>query len=107
MPPSRTNAGTIRNPPPTPTRPVTAWRMIVTMLTFQTDGDKVLPTIFVLQTVITISVMLMVHWFMRERQLADVIGRLSRAVIGLVWGVMLMLIIITQGGSDAFIYFQF
>lgn len=85
----------------------TAWRMIVTMLTFQTDGDKVLPTVFVLQTVITISIMLMVHWFMRERQLADVIGRLNRAVIGLVWGIMLMLIIITQGGSDAFIYFQF
>jgi alginate O-acetyltransferase complex protein AlgI len=84
-----------------------AWRMIITMLTFQTDGDKVLPTVFVLQTVITISIMLMVHWFMRERQLADVIGRLNHAVIGLVWGVMLMLIIITQGGSDAFIYFQF
>ena len=85
----------------------TAWRMIITMLTFQTDGDKVLPTIFVLQTVITISILLMVHWFMRERQLADVIGRLNRVVIGLVWGIMLMLIIITQGGSDAFIYFQF
>jgi hypothetical protein len=25
----------------------------------------------------------------------------------LIWGVMLTLIIITQGGSDAFIYFQF
>jgi hypothetical protein len=24
-----------------------------------------------------------------------------------IWGVMLTLIIITQGGSDAFIYFQF
>jgi alginate O-acetyltransferase complex protein AlgI len=84
-----------------------AWRMIVTMLTFVTDGEKVLPTIFILQTVITIGVMLVVHWRMRNRQLQEEIGRLPVWLTGLVWGVMLTLIIITQGGSDAFIYFQF
>ncbi len=84
-----------------------AWRMIVTMLTFVTDGEKVLPTIFILQTVITIGVMLVVHWRMRNRQLKEEIGRLPAWLTGLVWGVMLTLIIITQGGSDAFIYFQF
>jgi hypothetical protein len=84
-----------------------AWRMIVTMLTFVTDGEKVLPTVFILQTVITIGVMLVIHWRMRERQLADVVGRLPAWLTGIIWGVMLTLIIITQGGSDAFIYFQF
>jgi hypothetical protein len=84
-----------------------AWRMIVTMLTFVTDGEKVLPTVFILQTVITIGVMLVIHWHMRNRQLADVIGRLPVWLTGFAWGIMLMLIIITQGGSDAFIYFQF
>ena len=84
-----------------------AWRMIVTMLTFVTDGEKVLPAVFVWQTFITIGIMLLIHWRMRDRQLHDVIGRLPAWLTGLVWGVMLKLIIITQGGSDAFIYFQF
>ncbi len=84
-----------------------AWRMIVTMLTFVTDGEKVLPTVHVLQTVITIGIMLLVHWYMRERKLDEVIGRLPAWLTGLVWGAMLTVIIITQGGSDAFIYFQF
>ena len=84
-----------------------AWRMIVTMLTFVTDGEKVLPTVFILQTVITIGIMLVIHWRMRDRNLADVIGRLPVWLTGFAWGIMLMLIIITQGGSDAFIYFQF
>jgi len=84
-----------------------AWRMIVTMLTFATDGEKVLPTIHILQTVITIGIMLVIHWYMRERKLDEVIGRLPTWLLGLVWGAMLTVIIITQGGSDAFIYFQF
>ena len=85
----------------------TAWRMITTMLTFVTSGEKILPTVLVLQTVITTAVMLAIHWWMRNRRLDEVIDRLPAWFTGLVWGVMLMLIIITQGGSDSFIYFQF
>jgi len=85
----------------------TAWRMIVTMLSFVTDGQRVLPTIHVLETVVTIGVMLVIHWYMRERKLHEVIGRLPTWILGPAWGVMLTLIVITQGGSDAFIYFQF
>jgi alginate O-acetyltransferase complex protein AlgI len=85
----------------------TAWRMIVTMLTFVTSGDKVLPTIYILETMVTIIIMLAVHWYMRNRRLDEVIGRLPAWLTGLAWGVMIFIIIITQGGSDAFIYFQF
>jgi alginate O-acetyltransferase complex protein AlgI len=85
----------------------TAWRMIVTMLTFVTSGDKVLPTIYILETMVTIIIMLAVHWYMRNRRLDEVIGRLPVWLTGLAWGVMIFIIIITQGGSDAFIYFQF
>ena len=85
----------------------TAWRMIVTMLTFVTDGEKILPTIYILETTVTIGLMLVVHWYMRDRKLHEVIGRLPTWFVGIAWGVMLTLIIITQGGSDAFIYFQF
>jgi alginate O-acetyltransferase complex protein AlgI len=85
----------------------TAWRMIDTMLTLELDGKKVLPLIHVLETTITIGVMLLIHWRMRERKLHEVIERLPGWLIGLTWGVLLTLIVITQGGSDAFIYFQF
>ena len=81
--------------------------MIVTMLTFVTDGEKVLPTVHVIETVATIGIMLVIHWRMRNRRLSEEIGRLPAWLTGLIWGVMLTLIIITQGGSDAFIYFQF
>jgi alginate O-acetyltransferase complex protein AlgI len=84
-----------------------AWRMIVTMLTFVTDGEKVLPTVHVIETVITIGIMLVIHWRMRERKLDEVVGRMPVWLTGIVWGAMITLIIITQGGSDAFIYFQF
>ena len=85
----------------------TAWRMIVTMLTFVTDGEKVLRTAFVVQTIVAVGTMLVIHWRMRERKLDEVVGRMPAWLVGVVWGAMLTLIIITQGGSDAFIYFQF
>jgi len=84
-----------------------AWRLVVTMLTFVSDGKKVLPTSMIVQTVVTIGLMLLVHWWMRERRLDEVVSGLPTWLTGLVWGLMLVLILITQGGSNAFIYFQF
>ena len=85
----------------------TASRMIDTMLTFNTDGLVVLPRILMIQTIVTISAMLVAHWYMRNRKLDEVIGRMPAWLTGLVWGVLLTLIVISQGGSAAFIYFQF
>ena len=55
----------------------------------------------------TIGIMLVVHWYMRNRKLDEVIGAMPVWLVGLGWGVLITLIVITQGGSDAFIYFQF
>lgn len=85
----------------------TAWRLIDTMLTFETAGEKVLPAVFITQTVMTIVAMLAIHWYMRERRLDEVVARVPGWLGGIIWGAMLMVIVITQGGSDAFIYFQF
>jgi hypothetical protein len=51
--------------------------------------------------------LLAVHAYMRERQLHAEVQRLPAALTGLLWGTMAFLIAITQGGGDAFIYFQF
>jgi alginate O-acetyltransferase complex protein AlgI len=85
----------------------TAWRLIDTMLTFDLDGERVLWTIDLLVVPAVVGGMLLVHWFMRNRHLHEVVQAIPRWLTGVAWGVMLWLIIIAQGQSDAFIYFQF
>ncbi len=85
----------------------TAWRMLDTMLTFETSGAKVLPTIDIIQVTAVIAVLLAAHGFMRNRVLHEVVAAAPRWLVGVTWGAMLWFIIITQGQSDAFIYFQF
>ena len=85
----------------------TAWRLLDTMLTFDLHGERVLWTVEVLTVSIVTVSMLCIHWYMRNRRLDLVVGAAPRWLIGLVWGIMLWAIVTTQGGSDAFIYFQF
>ncbi|PKM09439.1 MAG: membrane-bound O-acyltransferase family protein, partial [Gammaproteobacteria bacterium HGW-Gammaproteobacteria-7] len=85
----------------------TAWRMLDTMLSFELDGKKVLPTIDIVQVTGVTLAMLIVHALMRDRSLHEVVERAPRWLIGVLWGAMLWLILITQGASNAFIYFQF
>ena len=85
----------------------TAWRLIDTMLTLNFEGKKVLWNIEILTVSIVTLAMLATHWFMRNRRLDEVVGTAPRWLIGCTWGIMLWAIVTTQGGSDAFIYFQF
>jgi alginate O-acetyltransferase complex protein AlgI len=85
----------------------TAARLVQTMLTFATDGDKVLTTMQIASTAVAVGGLLAVHWTMRNRNLHEVVARVPVVVVGLVWAVMAWLVVITQGSGDAFIYFQF
>ncbi len=85
----------------------TAWRMLRSMLLLEATGKPALPTYSVLSASVVVLAMLMTHWYMRERALHAEVQRLPAPVIGLAWGAMLWLIAVTQGGGDAFIYFQF
>lgn len=85
----------------------TAMRMIDTMLTFDLAGKKVLPTVDIIQVTVVISTILVIHWLMRDKHLHEVANKLPSWLFGLLWGLALWLIIISQGQSDAFIYFQF
>ena len=84
----------------------TAWRMLRSMLLVD-GGAPILNMWLALSTAVTIGGMLVVHWRMRDRGLHEVVERWPAAAVGAVWGAMLFLIVITQGGSNAFIYFQF
>lgn len=85
----------------------TAWRMLHAMLVPNLGGKQVLPTIDIVQVTGITLMMLVAHGLMRNRELHAVIGALPRWLLGIVWGAMLWLILITQGESHAFIYFQF
>lgn len=85
----------------------TAARILKSMLLLETSGKPILITWHVWSAAGTIAIMLLCHWLLRDRDLAEVAEKTPSVLFGLVWGAMLFLIAITQGGSDAFIYFQF
>jgi alginate O-acetyltransferase complex protein AlgI len=85
----------------------TAARMLRSMLLIDRGGNPVLATYFVVSTVLTIGTMLIIHWYMRNRDLHTVVERVPAMAAGAAWGTALFVIAITQGGSNAFIYFQF
>jgi alginate O-acetyltransferase complex protein AlgI len=84
-----------------------AARMLRSMLGIERTGVPILSTWFMLSAGATIGIMLLCHWHMRNRTLHAEVQRLPSFAVGAVWGLMLFVIAITQGGSNAFIYFQF
>lgn len=86
----------------------TAWRMISAMFGFAAaDAATPLPTLYLVEVALTISVLVAVHWRMRDTSLEALAARTPSWLLGMVLGTMLFLTIITQGSGDAFIYFQF
>jgi alginate O-acetyltransferase complex protein AlgI len=51
--------------------------------------------------------MILVHWSLRESNIETAVTRLPRWVVTAAWALMACAIILTQGSSNAFIYFQF
>ncbi len=85
----------------------TASRMIGGMFGIHARPDAILSTREILQVAIVTFGLLIAHWSMRETSIEAVVGRLPRWVVGSVWFLMACAIILTQGNSNAFIYFQF
>ncbi len=84
-----------------------AFGMIQSMFGFNPEGKAVLPNIYIIEVIVVMLIMLLVHWRMRNTSLEAVVQKAPWPVVGTIWGIMLFLIIITQGSGDAFIYFQF
>jgi alginate O-acetyltransferase complex protein AlgI len=84
----------------------TARRMLSSM-SGQAGGAPVLSTWQLVSAATVVVAMLAVHWRMRHRMLHQVVERMPPALVGAWWGGMLWAIVATQGGGNAFIYFQF
>ncbi|NEV92763.1 MBOAT family protein [Psychroflexus sp. YR1-1] len=84
-----------------------AKNMLSSMLFVNEEGEKIIETFDVLKVFVLISLLFISHWLMRRTSLKEVSLNLSPVTLGIVWAIMLFLIVICQGNSEQFIYFQF
>jgi alginate O-acetyltransferase complex protein AlgI len=85
-----------------------AWTMLSSMFGHAPKGAApILNTIDIIKVSVVIALMLAFHWFMRNTSVLKTAGKMPWWAVGIVWSVMLILIILSQGTSKAFIYFQF
>jgi alginate O-acetyltransferase complex protein AlgI len=85
----------------------TASRLLAGMFGRHATGDAILATREILQIATVTFFLLLAHWKLRDISLEHAVARLPRFVVGTAWFLMACAIILTQGNSNAFIYFQF
>jgi alginate O-acetyltransferase complex protein AlgI len=85
----------------------TANRLLGSMFGAYPHGDALLSTREILQVGIVTLFLLIAHWSLRENSIEVVVTRLPRWIVTGAWAAMACAIILTQGSSNAFIYFQF
>lgn len=84
-----------------------AARLLTGLFGQHARGDAVLSTREILQVGIATTLMFVAHWALRDTTLEAAVIRLPRWSVTAAWAFMLGAIILTQGNSNAFIYFQF
>jgi len=84
-----------------------ATRMLGGMFGGHAHGDAILSTREILQVAIVTAFMIAAHWTLRESNIETAVTRLPRWAVTTAWALMASAIILTQGTSNAFIYFQF
>jgi alginate O-acetyltransferase complex protein AlgI len=86
---------------------VVATRMLTGMFGGHAHGDAILSTREMLQIGIVTFFMILAHWSLREINIETAVTRVPRWIVTSAWTLMTCAIILTQGSSNAFIYFQF
>ncbi|MEY2488390.1 MAG: alginate O-acetyltransferase complex protein AlgI [Verrucomicrobiota bacterium] len=85
----------------------TATRMLRGMFGGHAHADAILSTREMLQIGIVTFFMILAHWSLRDISIEQAVERLPRWLVTTAWALMACAIILTQGSSNAFIYFQF
>jgi alginate O-acetyltransferase complex protein AlgI len=84
-----------------------AARMLGGMFGGHPHGDAILSTREMLQIALVTAGMILVHWSLRDSNIETAVMRLPHWITTAAWAFMACAIILTQGSSNAFIYFQF
>ena len=86
----------------------TSERLISSMFGFAPDdADTPLPTLYIMEVCIIMSLLLFAHWKMRNTTLEEAVSGLPTWIVTGALAFMTFAIIVTQGTGNAFIYFQF
>jgi len=70
-------------------------------------GDAILTTREMLQITLVTAGMILLHWSLRDSNIETAVMRLPRWIVAGALVLLACAIILTQGNSNAFIYFQF
>lgn len=81
--------------------------LLLSMFGIIRDGAQVLPTLDIVKVIVVITGLVVTHWIHRSIPVERAAERLPAWAHGIVWGAMLVLLTLTQGSDNAFIYFQF
>src|ERR1700758_2695540 len=84
-----------------------ASRMLAGMFGGHSNGDMILTTRELLQIGSVTAGLIAMHWAMRDNTFETAVMRLPPWTIAAIGSAMICAIILTQGSSNAFIYFQF
>jgi D-alanyl-lipoteichoic acid acyltransferase DltB (MBOAT superfamily) len=84
-----------------------AWRLLTSMFGQAEEGTALLSTLDIMKVSIVVTLMVIVHWFMRNTSVLEVAQKTKWWAAGVVWAAMIIALIISQKSSDSFIYFQF
>lgn len=84
-----------------------AARLLGSMFGQIPDGKPLLSTLAMIKVSVVVVLMVLFHWFMRNTSVIAVVEKAKWWVVGLVWGLMVVALMLSQKSSDSFIYFQF
>ena len=84
-----------------------AWQVLRGMSGQNGAAKPILDTVFLVVVPLVVTGIVASHWLMRKRTLESVLVGAHPALVAVAWGLMIFVIIISQGAGNAFIYFQF
>jgi alginate O-acetyltransferase complex protein AlgI len=85
----------------------TAWRLLSSMFGIVRNGAVILTTLSIIKVTVITILLIACHWTMRNTRVLTVAYKQKWWVLGAGWGVMLILLVLSQQSGSSFIYFQF
>jgi alginate O-acetyltransferase complex protein AlgI len=84
-----------------------AGTMMLSLFGVISSGAAVLATTEMAKVAAADAGLLIAHWTLRNTSLEVAVQRMMPAAIVAIWTAMAFAVVLTQGGGNAFIYFQF
>lgn len=85
----------------------TAWRMLSSMFGQTKQATALLPTLDIIKVSVVISLMVLLHWLMRNTSVLQVTYKTRWWGVAGIWALLVIALIVSQKSGDSFIYFQF